>query len=445
MRVLSPERALRTAMCALALLGWGQIARAADELPEAAMSRKSPQLVAEVAAGKRTVANAAWWGFDEADSTRALQEAIDSKVAKLLVPNMGKDWVVARTIRLVSNQQIVFQPGVVVAAMKGKFRSRGEALFRAWNVENVKLRGSGAVFRMRKADYQHPPYEKSEWRHALSICGCRGVEVFGLVLCQSGGDGIYVSSTPRRNCCKDVHIKDVTCDGNHRQGLSVISAENLLVENCRFTNTAGTAPQAGVDLEPNNPGERLVNCVLRNCRCEGNAGPGLFLYLAHLSGKSADLSVRVENCVVRNCPSSFGIGGGAIGDDGPGGYVEFRGVSVEGTAGPGAYVHDKSAGGAVFRFVKCRFKSVGRKYGPPLVIARRRPKLTKRPGGVAFVDCTLQDDKDRPALVFEHKGPEPVAVSDLSGTIAVGNPHGVRIDLGPKTENVRLEVRASTE
>ena len=41
--------------------------------------QKNPQAVAEVLAGTREVANAAWWGFDEKDSTRFLQAAINSK------------------------------------------------------------------------------------------------------------------------------------------------------------------------------------------------------------------------------------------------------------------------------------------------------------------------------------------------------------------------------
>ena len=42
--------------------------------------------IAEVAAGKRTTANAAWWGFSKNDSTAALQAAIDSGAKTVVVP-----------------------------------------------------------------------------------------------------------------------------------------------------------------------------------------------------------------------------------------------------------------------------------------------------------------------------------------------------------------------
>ena len=41
-----------------------------------------------------------------------------------------------------------------------------------------------------------------------------------------------------------VVIKDVVADDNHRQGMSVISALGLLVENCTFSGTNGTSPMA---------------------------------------------------------------------------------------------------------------------------------------------------------------------------------------------------------
>lgn len=59
-----------------------------------------------------------------------------------------------------------------------------------------------------------------------------------------------------------------------RQGMSVISAVNLTVENTIFSNTAGTAPAAGVDLEPDFPHEALVNVTFKGCACVGNAGGG---------------------------------------------------------------------------------------------------------------------------------------------------------------------------
>ena len=69
---------------------------------------KSPEAVNEVLEGKRSEANAAWWGFDEIDATESIQLAIISGAKRVIVPNMTKAWVV-RPIKLVSDQEIVLE------------------------------------------------------------------------------------------------------------------------------------------------------------------------------------------------------------------------------------------------------------------------------------------------------------------------------------------------
>ncbi|MCP4643709.1 MAG: hypothetical protein GY851_24900, partial [bacterium] len=310
-----------------------------------------PKAVEEVASGARTEVNAAWWGFDEEDSTRVLQAAIDSGAKKVVVPYMGAPWVVT-PITLRGDLELVFEPGVVVLAKAGEFKGKADCLFKAVNANDVTVRGYGATLRMRKADYQTDAYERAEWRMALDFMGCRRVRVEGLRLESSGGDGIYIGCTKELPYCSDVVIRDVVCDDHHRQGISVIGAENLLIENCILSNTRGTAPQAGIDLEPNGPHERLVNCVIRNCIMEANAGAGILVYLKPLSSKTEPVSILFENCHVRS-GSDCGVAVGAVGDDGPTGTITFRNCTFENTKRTGAYIYDKSVDSALVRFENC--------------------------------------------------------------------------------------------
>ncbi len=419
--------------------GWKLMKPADGATPTASLEVKNPELVAEVKAGKRLEGSAAWWGFDPADATEALQAAVDSGAKKLIVPDMGKPWIVSRTIRLASNQEIVFEAGVVLAAMRGKFLAPSEPLVQAAGRQNITLRGEGATFRMNKEDYTKPPYKKGEWRHTLEIVGSTNVQVLGLTLRDSGGDGIYLGATQKQNYCRDIVIRNVTCDNNHRQGISVISAENLLIEDCRLLNTRGTAPQAGIDLEPNLVEERLVNCVIRRCLVEDNVGPGIYGYLKPLSAESRPLSIRIEGCTVRRC-GAFGIGVGAIRDAGPKGLVQFEDVAVEGIDGPGAYVFDKSAEAADVRFVRCTFKDTARKRGFPIALDARRDDLAARLGGVELVDCLVEDRQDRPFLATGVKSKD-VGLSNVRGTIKVNNPHGARVELPPRQQNVAIKAQ----
>jgi len=90
-------------------------------LPAAAPAVPNTQAIAEVAAGKRTAARASWWGFDPADSTAALQAAINSGARKLIVEDMGAPWITGK-LTLASDLEIVFEKGVIVQAKRGAFR-----------------------------------------------------------------------------------------------------------------------------------------------------------------------------------------------------------------------------------------------------------------------------------------------------------------------------------
>ncbi len=393
-----------------------------------------PQAVREVAVGRRKVANAAWWGFDPANATNALQSAIRSGARKVIVPNMGREWVVD-PIKLVSNQEIVFEPGVVVAARPGGFASLGDCLFSADRQQNIVLRGYGAALRMQK-----PEYTKGEWRMCLHLGSCTNVQVLGLTLRDSGGDGIYLGNAdPQQPYCKDIVVRDCTMDNNRRQGMSVISAVNLLVENCTFRSTKGTAPQAGVDLEPNRANEKLRNCVFRRCTMEANTGAGILVYMGPLDETTEDVSVRFERCRVLGANGS-GIAIGGAPHAGPKGSIEFRECLVEGCQGPGLTVASKSTEAVAVRLSRCTFRGVATRLAlSPVSLTTWNGQKDLVMGGLEFDACTVEDGADRPWLSVN--GAVSGALGEVTGSVTVRNPHGARMSLGEGKRDVRVRVR----
>jgi polygalacturonase len=422
----------------------------------AAGNAADPQAVKEILAGKRSTANAAWWGFNEEDATEALQAAINSGAKRVIVPNMTKDWIV-RPITLAGNQELVFEDGVVVTAKRGEYRGKGDCVFTARDVSNLTIRGYGATVRMQKEDYivgkvlldmgwkrWFGQYEKAEWRMPLSLQGCDNVTIEGVTLRDSGGDGIIVGRSGARAYCKDIRIKDVVCDNNYRQGISVISVDGLLVENCVFRDTWGTPPSSGVDLEPDTPDERLRDVVFRNCLFADNYGDGIEVFLAHLTADSGDVSIRFENCRVTSRRGA-GIRVTKVSDAGPAGLVEFRDCVVENAEGYGIKVQDKSAQRARVRFVNCtvRNAATNRSFDgawAPVWFHVFNPKGLTSFGGIDFVDCVVEDDRDRPAVAVEETESD-FGISDVTGTVAVRNPHGVKTALGGKQQGVTLVVK----
>ena len=341
-----------------------------------------PDLVAKVASGELREARAAWWGFDAADSTAYLQAAINSGAAKLIVEKMPSPWVVT-PIRGASNQHVVFEKGAVLLAKRGEFVGQNDWLFYYLFAENAYLTGYGATFRMWREDYARGKdgkgrdYRRGEWRHTLAIRNSRNVVVEGLTLEESGGDGANVGIVVKPGCgpvgldygrgdpstfCRDIVLRDLVCDRNHRQGLSVCSVENLLVENCIFKNTKGTWPMDGVDIEPDSPSNRVVNCVFRNCVAENNAGNGFEVALHQFRKTSYPVSVRFENCRTVGSRNAVALRTGAPVSDGgyPQGTMDFDGCSFEGCGYSALHVLQIPENSIKIGFRNCRVSDFGK-------------------------------------------------------------------------------------
>lgn len=250
------------------------------------------------------------FGYEPQDATEALQRAIDSGAKRVVVDRQESPWIL-RTIRLRGDLELVLEEGVELLAKKGEFRALGDVLFVARDVDNLTIRGEGkgATLRMRKTDYWQEPYQKSEWRHGLSLLSCENVLVENLQIAETGGDGIYLGvSSSDAGPCKNVTIRKVDCKGNNRQGISVISVDGLTLEDCVLRETYGTAPEAGIDFEPNRSVEQITNVVMRRVAALNNAGDGIVFYLPNLSESNHDLSFTIEDCVcARNRGRGFGL------------------------------------------------------------------------------------------------------------------------------------------
>ena len=346
-------------------------------------------------------------------------DAIDSGAAKVVIDNVGKPWIVD-PITLASDQEVFFEKGTEVLARKGSFKGTSDSLFRAHLKRNITLTGYGATLRMRRDDYAGPPYKKGEWRHVLDLRSCSNVRIQGLTLAESGGDGIYLGTAARNVPNKDIHIKDVVCDKNYRQGISVINAENLLVEDCVLSNTAGTAPAAGIDFEPNAAGERLVRCTMRRCVSRNNAGGGYLLAIPGLSAASSPVSLCFERCrSTEDQRAAVLIHTGNTLEKAVRGSIEFSDCVFEGSTGPGILISNKPDGGCRLRFLRCSLLDVatGRRERAPILLTDNNDS-TQPVGGVEFADCLIRDHGERkPMTLVEMAG--GVGLKGIAGNLVI--------------------------
>lgn len=261
--------------------------------PETEWAR--PDLVAKVARGEIRDADVSWWGFDKDDSTAYIQAAFDSKASRITLDRQSGPWF-ARQLKGRSGMTLVIPEGAELCAKRGAFRGKYNWLLTFDCATNVVLTGGGTV-RMWFEDYTNKSlYAWSEWRHALSVRSCRNLRIENLRIADSGGDGIYLGRKGLNGSNVDVTIRNVTLSRNNRQGISVITGDRMLIENCVMEDTCGTPPMAGIDFEPNSPRDMLRDIVVRGCTVRGNHGSGFDFSVWRLDSTSPDISILIDRC-----------------------------------------------------------------------------------------------------------------------------------------------------
>ena len=327
--------------------------------------------------------NASSFGWNATDATACLQAAIDSGAKKVVIDRQAGDWIVEPIFLRVSGQEIVVADGVTVRAKKGSFKSRSDCLFRIpGKNRGVKLRGEGkATLMMNKRDYQDPEqYLHSEWRHAVSISGS-GATVRDLTILSSGGDGVYV-----RDNAQDVTLENLVCRDHHRQGISVISATRLRVRHCRFEDTAGTAPQCGVDIEPNRPTDRLEDILFEDCIFDRNNSGGMTF---HIGGLKRPISITFRRCEAHGNKTGISVYTSQKIDQPTTGTILFEDCKVTGNSSHALRFCNQREGGVAITIRNCSFDARSTESAPVLFDSRSLPANIS---GVTFDNARLIAD-----------------------------------------------------
>lgn len=108
--------------------------------------------------------------------------------------------------------------------------------------------------------------------YLIAISGSKNITIDGTKVSKAWGDGINIqyltSETTLPTYTRTPHnitIKNVISDMNRRQGLSIEAGVDIVIKNSEFTNTSGTAPQSGIDLEPSTSDSVISNVTMDGC------------------------------------------------------------------------------------------------------------------------------------------------------------------------------------
>lgn len=253
-----------------------------------------------------------WWGqIGGIDDTAVCQAALDSGVKTIrFLPSVysinGVDrnldgqgnMILYGGLQPASNTTLVFEPGAKLKAIANG--EVGYSIIKIDNKNNVRI--------------IRPTIEGERTTHT----GTTGE--FGMgILIQNASTNITVKDANVYDCWGDgifigthwnppsdgVYVENSIFNNNRRNGCSVTNAKNVLFKKCTFSNTNGTSPQKGVDVEPDKETDYIQNIVFEDCYSYGNTSTGFSI--AKDGGLDNAISVSFRGCTSSGDGFGFGV------------------------------------------------------------------------------------------------------------------------------------------
>jgi hypothetical protein len=262
------------------------IAQSAIKVPIPAQYRPSSS---DLASYRQEAANAKSSAFDltkslpqgyvtdgSVDYTQNLQQGINSNT-NIVFPNFPV-LINPRGLSLKSNTTVIFDEKSELVLKPSE--APAYQMLGLKNLENVKI-----YFPVLIGDKDTHLGTKGEWGMGINIDGCLNVQIINPKVSNCWGDGIYFGKTsPAIN--RNIDILYAQLDNNRRNGISVICSNGLNIVSALVTNTHGTPPMAGIDIEPNDNSDEINNINIKSATTLNN-DYGIIVELDRLSGQNA--------------------------------------------------------------------------------------------------------------------------------------------------------------
>ncbi|MGO4550153.1 right-handed parallel beta-helix repeat-containing protein [Lysobacter sp. 2RAF19] len=207
------------------------------------------------------------------DDTQAFQQAIDA------LPDGGTVNVPSGIYRIDPLHSVRLRSGIHLKMARGaELHAIPNAAPRAYvllvqAVTDVRISGGRIV-----GDRDRHLGTDGEWGHGIAIYDGVRVVVRDMQISRCWGDGISIGGKKRSRDdlrpSTDIEIANVKFIGNRRQGLTVGRSRRVWVHDCEMADTGGTAPMAGIDVEPDK-GDMAKDVRIERCLVRRNLGPGI--------------------------------------------------------------------------------------------------------------------------------------------------------------------------
>lgn len=208
-----------------------------------------------------------------------------------------------------SNTTVLFRNNSLI-----KMVPNNKTSYSAVRIEDIS---NTTFYNMRiEGDRANHSGNTGEWGMGISMRGCTNVRLLSPVVSECWGDGIYLGSS-KNGLNRSIKIENARLDHNRRNGISIIAVDGLVIKNAVISNTIGTAPMAGIDVEPNDNSNTIDNITIDNPVTFNNGRFGIVLSLGELPGSVAkNVNITINNHIDDGSTVGFSSAMGAPKDNG---------------------------------------------------------------------------------------------------------------------------------
>jgi hypothetical protein len=186
-----------------------------------------------------------------------------------------------RTLNFLTGSKIVLKPTAL-----GNYN-----IFRVENASNIIFNNPVIV-----GDVGSHLGTSGEWGNGITILSSNNITINEGSITKCWGDGIYLSSSKTKATNTNIKITNTVLQYNRRDGISIITANGLVMESVVAGNSTGTLPMCGINFEPNSSSDELQNIDLLNCKTEYNGKNGIQIGYSNLfGGPNKRTSINIQN------------------------------------------------------------------------------------------------------------------------------------------------------
>lgn len=221
------------------------------------------------------------------DYTDYIQKAINEN-SNVSFPNFPL-LVNEKGIKLKSNSSIFFDINSALILMPTTKDTY--SVLQIYDIKNVNIYNPTLI-----GDRKNHEGNKGEWGMGIRIQDSENINIYNVNIKDMWGDGIYITSYTNVKS-NNITIKNGLIDNVRRNGISIISGKNITIDSVQISNTNGTPPASGIDVEPNKSTDIIQNLKLMNILTVNNERDGIILDFTNLvnNENKNEVTVIVKN------------------------------------------------------------------------------------------------------------------------------------------------------